>query len=148
LVARKQEREATEARQEANRARWARANKLLAVLRERWPLAFCEPRMPFVIGIAEEIRALLGDEASKATLNLAMHHWTRRPDYIAALARGEMRANLDGSPAGEPTEDERQIAAQRLREIEAREAEAFKSGIDVYKARSRPKCGTSTVRKN
>jgi sRNA-binding protein len=92
------------------------------VLRERWPLAFCEPRRPFAIGIAKELRALLGDAASKATLNMAVHHWTWRPDYLAAVMRGERRVNLDGSPATEPDERARQVAAQWLEEIEARQS--------------------------
>jgi hypothetical protein len=43
-----------------------------------------------------------------------LRQWTRRKNYLEALARGEPRRNLDGSLAGEPKEPHRQLAAKRL----------------------------------
>jgi sRNA-binding protein len=88
------------------------------------------------IGIGKELRVLLGEETSKATLGFALRHWTGRPDYLDAVARGEVRRNLDGSPATEPTETERQHAAERLQAFEAREAEAFRRGVEAYNGRA------------
>jgi sRNA-binding protein len=130
----------------AEKTRSQQASELLVVLRERWPLTFCEPRRPFAVGIDKEIRGLLGGETSKRTLRLVMHQWTRHPDYLAALARGEPRINLDGSEAGVPTEDERLHGAQRLEELQqvfrntletykARQAERFRLGLEAYEAR-------------
>jgi sRNA-binding protein len=36
---------------------------------------------------------------------------TQRSDYLDAIAHGEPRRNLDGSPAGEPDEAQRRQAA-------------------------------------
>jgi len=43
--------------------------------------------------------------------------------YLRALARGDMRRNLDGSDAGVPTEDQRKHARQVLAERERRKLE-------------------------
>ena len=37
--------------------------------------------------------------------------WTRRPAYLEALARGDVRRDLDGCPAGAPDDAARTFAA-------------------------------------
>jgi sRNA-binding protein len=85
-----------------------------AILCERFPAVFCLPRVPLAIGIHRQIRARLGNEVTTRPLSAILAWWTKQPDYLEALARGEMRRNLDGSPAVESNEVARQRAAKRL----------------------------------
>jgi sRNA-binding protein len=71
---------------------------------ERFPEVFCLPRVPLAIGIHRQIRAPLGNEVTTRPLSAILAWWTKQPDYLEALARGEMRRNLNGSPAVEPNE--------------------------------------------
>jgi ProP effector len=120
----------------AAEARRKRAKAILAVLRERWPAAFCEPPRPLAVGISKHLRALLGAEVTGQDLSSAIYCWTARRSYFAALARGEMRVHLDGSPAGEPTPDDRETAMQRLQKLEARKDEEFRLALEAYRARA------------
>jgi hypothetical protein len=115
---------------------WAATKDLLAVLCERWPAAFCTPRVPLAIGIHQELLAVLGEEISTKTVSWAMRHWTHRPDYLDALVRGEVRRNLDGSPATAPSEQDRQNAAQWLQVIEAKSRAAFQQAREEHKTRA------------
>jgi hypothetical protein len=121
--------------QRRSQRKWTAAKDLIAVLCQRWPLAFCKPRVPLAIGIGKELFVLLGEETSKVTFGMAMRHWISRSDYLGAVARGEVRRNLDGSPASEPTEGERQNATHQLQLLEVREAaEAFRHGVEASTA--------------
>ena len=100
-----------------------------AMLRERWPVVFCVPRVPLAVGVRERILEAAGGDIDGQALGLFLAWWTQRSDYLDAIAHGEPRRNLDGSPAGEPDEAQRRQAAsqvygaraaQVLRRIEAR----------------------------
>ena len=82
-----------------------------AMLRERWPVVFCVPRPPLAIGVRERILEVAGDAVDSAQLGRFLSWWTQRSDYLDAIAHGEPRRNLDGSPAGEPDEAQRRQAA-------------------------------------
>jgi sRNA-binding protein len=56
----------------------------------------------------------LSPEFKPADIRLFLHAWTSGPRYLKAVARGEMRRNLDGSPAGLPEPEHRAAAKQRL----------------------------------
>jgi hypothetical protein len=95
--------------------RQAAVLKLEALLRERFPAVFCaSPRVPLAVGIFRQIREVAGDEIDPKGLGRFMQWWTSRWDYVAAIARGEMRRNLDGSSAAAPSEDQQQDAARKL----------------------------------
>jgi sRNA-binding protein len=81
------------------------------MLRERWPVVFCVPRPPLAIGVRERILEVAGDAVDSAQLGRFLSWWTQRSDYLDAIAHGEPRRNLDGSPAGEPDEAQRRQAA-------------------------------------
>jgi hypothetical protein len=102
------------ARQQIEQRRLAAVRQVEAIFCERFPAVFCLPRVPLAIGIHRQIRARVGNEVTTRPLSAILAWWTKQPDYLEALARGEMRRNLDGYPAVEPNEVARQRAAKRL----------------------------------
>jgi len=94
--------------------------QLLSQPRECWPTVFSWPPMPLAVGIDRQLHPWLGElGASWQTLRRTLMWWTSRPAYWAALARGEIRRNLDGSQALAPSEGERQHAEKQLQQREA-----------------------------
>jgi hypothetical protein len=80
----------------------------LAFCRDRFPVLFdmtCP--QPLAIGVDKRLAALIGDD--RAGFLLAW--WTRWPAYVAAVAAGGRRYHLDGSEAGEISEEHRRTAA-------------------------------------
>jgi sRNA-binding protein len=99
----------------------ARIAALLADWATRWPAVFTTP-MPLAIGVARRIKDALG-QAGHRDIGAALHHWTNRRPYLRAMARGEMRRNLDGSEAGLPDEAARAYARESLARRARRRAE-------------------------
>lgn len=98
-------------------------NALLAELRIRWPHLFTSP-VPLAKGINKMIVAEMGSAAPpRQVLGRALSYWTQGRPYLEAIAAGTGRVALDGSDAGEPTEDERQHAREILAQREARRQE-------------------------
>lgn len=98
---------------------------LIAEWRERWPAAFTKP-VPLAVGFSGQIKAALraeGKPMDRKSVGVAIHRWTMQGAYLRALARGEMRRNLDGSEAGLPDDAARQEAQKLLDERAARRAE-------------------------
>lgn len=89
--------------------------------RQRWPAVFGKP-VPLAIGTAREIRKELGPTVPRALVGIAIHRWTMQSAYLRALARGDERRTLDGSPAGIPDEAQRQEARRLLEERAAKHA--------------------------
>ena len=118
--------------QPARKSRWRGRGvfdpALDAMLRERWPVAFCVPRLPLAIGIREQILDVAGTEVDAKALGLFLAWWVARSDYLDAIAHGEARRNLDGSPAGEPDEAQRRQAAG---EVYGHRAEAVLGRIEA-----------------
>jgi len=83
-------------------------------LRTLAPLVFTDPPPPLAVGVHGDIAGQLGAEADAAAIGGFLGRWTRRPAYIAAIAAGELRRGLDGTPTAEPTERDRESAAARL----------------------------------
>ena len=93
---------------------------ILAMLRARWPALFTTP-VPLAVGVMRAIRAELGEGSVTAVgLSRALHYWTDAPGYLAAIAAGEMRRNLDGTEAGLPDEAQRRFAGETLERHAAR----------------------------
>lgn len=121
----------------------------LLLLQERFPAAFDKPRRPLAVGIREEIRAAIPvEELPDQKLQQALASHTGRITYLqACLADGARRVHLDGSDAGEVTEDGRRIAGEKLAAIEAqkqakaqREAERKANPIPpAVKKKKKPK---------
>jgi ProP effector len=81
---------------------------------------------PLAIGIDKQVFAQLPDLEKKA-LRLAMRSHTISTRYLKEMEKGTVRLNLDGTPAGEVTDENRQHAAELLRE-------RFKKQIEQRKA--------------
>ncbi|MBK7463670.1 MAG: osmoprotectant transporter activator [Betaproteobacteria bacterium] len=88
---------------------------------------------PLAIGIDRQIFALLPDLEKKA-LRLAMRSHTISTRYLKEMEKGTVRLNLDGTPAGEVTDENRQHAAELLRERFKKQAEQRKAGEAATKA--------------
>jgi ProP effector len=86
---------------------------LLALLRECGCQVFDRPQ-PLAIGIYAELRAFVGDAVPAAVSKDLLRRWTLTDAYIAAVADGQPRVHLDGSPAGAVSDDHRQHAAALL----------------------------------
>jgi sRNA-binding protein len=79
-----------------------------------YPNAFKYPPVPLAIGVGLKLRELLGAEFKPADIRAFLQAWTSGPRYLKAVARGEMRRNLDGSPAALPESQHRADAQERL----------------------------------
>lgn len=88
-----------------------------AVFREHKPLA---------IGIDKHLLAQK-PELSKKVFKLAMRFHTQSVPYLKGLQSAETRFNLDGTPADAVTAEQREVAAQKLREYFKQRAEKHKA---------------------
>jgi sRNA-binding protein len=95
----------------------------LAVLREKWPLAFPvkdQDVRPLAIGAVGEIAAAMG-WSIPYTLGV-LSTWKMAPVYCEAVLRDDQRIGLDGAPA-EPVEAQaKDLATKRLAQLAARKA--------------------------
>ena len=91
---------------------------------------------PLAIGIDKQVFAQL-PEVSKKALRLAMRSHTISTRYLKEMEKGTVRLNLDGTPAGEVTDENRQHAAEQLRERFKKQAEQRKAAEAEAKAEQR-----------
>ena len=91
-----------------------RLNTLSERLFEAFPEPFKYPPVPLAIGIGPKLCELMSPEFKPAEIRAFLHAWTSGPRYLKAVVRGEMRRNLDGSPAGLPEPEHRAAAKERL----------------------------------
>jgi ProP effector len=66
-------------------------------------------------------------ELSKKSVRLAMRSHTMATRYLREMEKGSHRLNLDGSQAGEVTDENRQHAAELLKERFKKQAEQRKA---------------------
>lgn len=88
---------------------------------------------PLAIGIDKQVFAQLPDLEKKA-LRLAMRSHTISTRYLKEMEKGTVRLNLDGTPAGEVTDENRQHAAELLRERFKKQVEQKKAAEAATKA--------------
>lgn len=101
--------------------RRARVDALLAELRERFPDAFpadLSRVRPLALGVRATLEA--GGIAGRTPLHRVLWLWTRQPAYLAAIAEGRPRINLDGSDAGAVTPEHQAAAAAWLEKLRAK----------------------------
>lgn len=91
---------------------------------------------PLAIGIDKQVFAQLPD-VSKKSLRLAMRSHTISTRYLKEMEKGTVRLNLDGTPAGEVTDENRQHAADQLRERFKKQAEQRKAAEAAARAEER-----------
>ncbi len=91
---------------------------------------------PLAIGIDKQVFAELPD-VSKKSLRLALRSHTISTRYLKEMEKGRVRLNLDGSPAGEVTDENRQHASEQLRERFKKQAEQRKAAEAEARAEQR-----------
>lgn len=102
--------------------RRARVDAVLAELRERFPDAFpadLSRVRPLALGIRATLEAA-GIAGGRTPLHSALWLWCRAPEYLAAIAEGRLRINLDGSGAGAVAAEHQQQAVERLEALRAK----------------------------
>lgn len=88
---------------------------------------------PLAIGIDRQILAAQ-PELGKKALRLAMRSHTISTRYLKEMEKAAVRLNLDGTPAGEVTDENRTHAAELLRERFKKQAEQRKATEEAIKA--------------
>lgn len=80
-----------------------------------WPAIFNRSKpKPLAMKMKRQIKQAL-PQAPLKVIGAFLHYWTRRPEYLKALAaKGSIRFNLDGSPASRVSEPHRAFAAEKL----------------------------------
>jgi sRNA-binding protein len=98
------------------------ARQQLAVLREKWPLAFPAKHQdvrPLAIGAPGEIAAAMG-WSLPYTLGVLVG-WKMAPAYCQAVLRNDQRVALDGSPAETIDAEAKELATEQLARLAAGE---------------------------
>ena len=105
-----------------------RRNALFMKLRQLSPVLFAAKKpVPLAIGIFEAIveRLALDADAEKergSDLRVILSQYVNRYRYQKALRDGTQRFGLDGKPAGEVTEEQRELAAKKVEKFKAKAA--------------------------
>ena len=107
---------------------------LLKTLQERFEVF--RNFSPLAIGIDKQVFEKL-PELSKKSLRLAMRSHTISTRYLKEMEKGTVRLNLDASPAGEVTDENRQHAAEQLKERFKKQAEQRREAEAAAKAEQR-----------
>lgn len=102
----------------------ARSTSLLETLNASF--AVFRDCQPLALGIHKTIKERMPD-VDAAQLRLAMRIHTASTRYLKAQLTGKERFDLDGQPAGEVTDEQREVASTTLRE-------RFKKAADRRKA--------------
>jgi hypothetical protein len=122
-AARRREGQQRRAEQVARRELEAQVSALIWTVQERYPATFCRPPVPLAIGINAELER----EWPRPVVQGLFRFWTRTTAYLEAVAAGEMRRDLAGSPTEPPTEDQRAAARVGLERRAA--ARAVREGL-------------------
>lgn len=107
------------------------ARALLKELQERF--AVFRNYSPLAIGIDKQLFAAL-PELSRKSVRLAMRSHTMSTRYLKEMEKAAQRLNLDGTPAGEVTDENRQHATEQLKERFKKQAEQRKATEAAAKA--------------
>jgi sRNA-binding protein len=84
------------------------------LLRQHFPALFAGPAKPFKLRIQQDIQARAPGVFSKATLSAYFRRHTGSTAYLIGLTKATHRFDLDGQPAGELTEEHKQLAQAEL----------------------------------
>jgi sRNA-binding protein len=116
----------------------------LAVLRERWPIAFPtkhEDVRPLAMGVAREVAAAMSWSLPYALGVLT--RWKMSAVYCEAVLSHDQRIGLDGSPAEMVDSEAKELATKQMAQLEARKA-AKTAAAAVVKPKSAPARPTQT----
>lgn len=85
-----------------------------ARLKQRFPALFTGAPKPIKLRIQVDIQEQAPGEFTKQDLSAFFRRYTMSHGYLLAVSRGTQRFGLDGSPAGELSEEHRRLAAEEL----------------------------------
>lgn len=108
----------------ASETKPTRRNPLLETLSTNY--AVFRDCQPLALGIHKTVKERM-PEVEAAALRAAMKIHTASTRYLKALVVGKERFDLDGQPAGEVTEEQREVASTALRERFKKAAERRKA---------------------
>lgn len=91
---------------------------------------------PLAIGIDKQLFEAL-PEVSRKSVRQAMRNHTISTRYLKEMEKGSQRLNLDGSPAGEVTDENRLHASEQLRERFKKQSEQRKAAEAAARAEER-----------
>ncbi|QPC30569.1 ProQ/FinO family protein [Caldimonas thermodepolymerans] len=94
-----------------------------SLLKEKFPALFAGKPKPLKLRIQVDIQARCPDTFPKQTLSAFLRRYTMSDAYLRAVSTGTHRYDLDGNPAGELSEEHRQVAQQTLAQRRARHEE-------------------------
>lgn len=111
-------------------------------LKERFPALFAgNAAKPLKLRIQADLKERAPGVFTKAVLSAFLRRHTGTTAYLIALTKAEHRFDLDGQPAGEITDEHRQVAQEELdrrravhQERRAQEAQAERAGRDKARA--------------
>ncbi|RZS54871.1 ProQ/FINO family protein [Sphaerotilus mobilis] len=83
-------------------------------LAQRFPALFDGPAKPLKLRIQADIQARAPGVFSRSVLSAFLRRLTGGTAYLNALSRAPARLDLDGQPAGEISEEHRQLALEEL----------------------------------
>ncbi len=86
----------------------------LARLGELFPALFTGPVRPLKLRIQTDIQERAPGVFTKADLSSFFRRYTGATSYLVAVSRGKQRFDLDGQPAGDLTDEHRQVALDEL----------------------------------
>jgi sRNA-binding protein len=124
----------------------------LAVLRERWPIAFPtehEDVRPLAMGVAREVAAAMG-WSLPYTLGV-LTRWKMSGVYCQAVLSYDQRIGLDGSPAEMVNAEAKELATRQMAQLEARKAAkkaAETAKAAVVKPKPAPTRPTESILRN
>ena len=113
-------------------------------LKERFPALFAGPARPLKLRIQADIKERAPGVFTKAVMSAFLRRHTGTTAYLIALTKAEHRFDLDGQPAGEITDEHRQVAQEELdrrravhQERRDQEAQAERAHRDKARAEER-----------
>jgi hypothetical protein len=84
-------------------------------LKKRFPALFGDAPKPIKLRIQADIQERAPGVFSKKALSIFLHRHTGSTGYLIALSKAKSRFDLDGQPAGELSDEHRQLAAEELK---------------------------------
>jgi len=120
------------------------AHQQLAVLRERWPLAFPVQRRdvrPLALGTVGQIAEAMGWSVPY-TIGV-LTYWKMAPFYCQAVLSHDQRITLDGAPAEPVDAEAKALATKQLAKLAARNA-AKQAAAAKVKPKTKPAPETPT----
>ena len=116
------------------------ARQQLAVLREKWPLAFpLRDARPLALGTVGQVAEAMG-WTIPYTIGV-LTYWKMAPFYCQAVLSHDQRITLDGAPAEPVDAEAKELATKQLARLAARKAAKQTAAA---KAKPKPKPAPTT----